>query len=146
MSKSWVTGLTTIAAVLAAAGLAHAQVAPRPATARPPRGLFGYGMGDTGQQLVLNLSLGAGFDSDLLAGAGSGELGLPAAPGPRTGRFGSATATLGYQVERDRLTAGSNPRPPPGLRWVRAGRRAAVPTRRSPAPWASASGSRTGWT
>lgn len=72
--------------------------------ARPYRGLFGGGVGDTEQSLVATASMGAGYDTDVLAATlnrqqpqGSGSAGWLAQGG----------AGLNYLLARDRYQMGS---------------------------------------
>lgn len=97
-------GLMT--AVLAIAAPAFAQFQPpRHRSERPQRGLFGSGVSNTEQSLVLNVSFGAGYDNDLLGQATGGSAPL----GPRgTGQYGFASGSLGYSVARDRISASAN--------------------------------------
>ena len=99
-----VAGLMT--AVLGAGVPAFAQFQPpRHRGERPQRGLFGSGMSGAEQSLALNVSFGAGYDNDLLGQA----TGSSAPLGPRgVGQFGFASASLGYSVAKDSVTASAN--------------------------------------
>ena len=99
-----IVGLVT--AVLGAAVPAFAQFQPpRPRSERPQRGLFGSGVSGAEQSLVLNVSFGAGFDNDLLGQATGGS----SPYGPRgVGRFGFGSASLGYSVAKETVSASAN--------------------------------------
>ena len=90
------------ASVLLAAPAA-AQMAP-PRAERPYRGLFGGGVGNAEQLLDVNMSLGGGYDDNVLADtAGVGDLPVS---GPNQGTastFTSVSGDLGYQLTRMRF-------------------------------------------
>src|SRR5690349_18804214 len=93
-----------LAAALAVAVPASAQLAqPTQRQGRPVRGLFANGTGDVGQQLVLNVSFGAGYDKDKggLANAGPGL--PPVAQPDRSGKYGSGSASLGYSLSWEKI-------------------------------------------
>lgn len=96
-----IAGLVT--AVLGAAVPAFAQFQPpRPRSERPQRGLFGSGTSNTEQNLVLNVSFGAGYDNDLLGQAS----GISSPYGPRgVGQYGFGSASLNYSVARETVGA-----------------------------------------
>jgi hypothetical protein len=69
---------------------------------RPYRGLFASGTGDTGQLLTAQLSVGGGFDDDLLANArGTGGVSSAASEG---GVLGQVAGSLAYSLEAGRVS------------------------------------------
>src|SRR5688500_8910763 len=102
--KSSLTSIVCAAALLIAVPAAAQQ--PRPA--RPYRGLFGGGMGDTEQVLTLTGSVGVGYDDNVLADqSGTGGLGTD----PRidqSGTFQQMSGGLTYSLERTRVSLGAS--------------------------------------
>lgn len=98
-----------LAAVLVTATPAYAQlVNPQPRQGRPVRGLFGGGTGNYDQQLVLNISMGAGYDKDK-AGQADGGPGQPPIIYPsRTGNYANGSMGLNYSLSRDKISAGAD--------------------------------------
>ena len=99
-----IVGLVT--AVLGAAVPAFAQFQPpRPRSERPQRPLFGSGLSNTEQSLVLNVSFGGGFSNDP-----TGQTTANSAPlGSRgLGQYGFGTASLAYSVSRETVSASAN--------------------------------------
>ena len=81
---------------------ATAQQQPLPRAERPYRGLFGGGVGDAEQLLTLNMSLGSGYDDNILADVpGGGGTTDPRAG--KSGTFGSGSAQLTYGLTRTRV-------------------------------------------
>src|SRR6185295_16749713 len=92
---------TLLAAALATAAPAFAQLPPR-RPARPTQSLFGSGLKDTSQRLIISASFGTGFDDDLT----KFPAGTP--PGLRSGQFGTGNASLSYGVDLDAFRANFN--------------------------------------
>ncbi len=90
--------------VLLVAAPAHGQ-SPRPE--RPYRGLFGSTAGDTEQSLSASASVGTGWDQNLRANAQDLSGARTGGP-PISGTFGAGSASLSYQLSRDRVTAGAS--------------------------------------
>lgn len=68
---------------------------------RPYRGLFGGGVSQTEQVLTASLSLGGGYDGNVLAGGETITPGREA--GRRPSKFGNASAGLSYSLNRSRV-------------------------------------------
>ena len=94
--------LTLLAASVLLAAPAAAQQQPPTRPERPYRGLFGGGVGNAEQLLTVNLSLGGGYDDNVLAdpavsGGGGGD-----PRRSRGGSIGTAGAQLTYSLSRTR--------------------------------------------
>jgi hypothetical protein len=99
-----IVGLVT--AVLCTAVPASAQFQPpRMRNERPQRALFGSGVSNTEQSLVLNVSFGGGFSNDP-----TGQMTASSAPlGSRgLGQYGYGSASLAYSVSRETVSASAN--------------------------------------
>lgn len=96
-----------VTAALGAAAPAFAQFQPpRLRNERPQRGLFGSGLSNTEQNLVLNVSFGGGYGNDL---TGQQTIGGVTPLGPRGfGQFGFGSAGLTYSVSRKAVQASAN--------------------------------------
>ncbi len=111
MTQRFPIAVTLLLALVASAP-AFAQITQPPPTRpgeqrpeRPNTALFGGGYGNTAQRLILNASLGAGYEDDMRPP--TSDIGLPAgARPPRTGVFGLGSAALTYTVDQSRV-AGS---------------------------------------
>ena len=101
--------IAMLTTALAAAVPAFAQMAqPTLRTGRPTRALFGSGVGDTDQSLMLNLSFGGGYDWDD-GGVVTGGAGAPTTAAPSwTGTYGSGSGSLAYSISRGRVGGGAS--------------------------------------
>src|SRR6185503_5412678 len=103
-----VSTFAMLLAALAVAVPASAQLAqPKQRQGRPVRGLFANGSGDTGQQLVLNLSFGAGYDKDKGGPANGGPGQPPVIQPDRSGSYGNGSASLSYGLLWEKIQAGA---------------------------------------
>ena len=85
--------------LLAVASTASAQQTPPTRSERPYRGLFGAGVSDAARLLVIRGSLGAGYDTNVLGGDGSGNTPvLLAAPTGTAQPYGYMSAGLTYAI------------------------------------------------
>jgi hypothetical protein len=93
-----------LAALLATAAPAFAQITPR--TPRPDWALFGSGVANTEQRLILTANFGGGYEDDLTKFPAN----LPSTPDASqqayTGPFGTAGAALSYTVDKEGLRGG----------------------------------------
>src|SRR3972149_6680328 len=106
MSRYFSIVVTLVAALLALALPASDQIVqPTLRPDRPSRGLFGGGVGDASQQLILNVSFGGGFDDDLLAESAGSTFLPPGTQTPRSGQFGFGNTGLNYSVDGQRVRA-----------------------------------------
>lgn len=88
-----------LTALAALASPTSAQSAGEARPERPYRGLFASGGADWGQALIASLTLGGGWDQDLLADAvQQGTISRPELQ--RAGSFATGTAGLGYRLSR----------------------------------------------
>lgn len=75
---------------------------------RPARGLFGGGVGETGQQLILTGSLGGGYDKD----QGGSIFFTPENPSGAavdwSGQYATGTTQLSYSLNRSSFSAGAS--------------------------------------
>ncbi len=91
--------VVAIGAMVVAPAVARAQ-----APARPYRGLFGGGVGNTTQSLTLNITFAGGRDTNFLSAVTVPDLtfaGVP--PESTTSTFAEASGTLAYNFSRKRL-------------------------------------------
>jgi opacity protein-like surface antigen len=96
--------LVAAAAALPIAMPGAAQEAP-PRVERPYRGVFGGGVGAAEESLILNGSLGSGYDDNLLLDEATVD---PTDPGTaRSGLFTTFSGDLGYNYARGRLALGA---------------------------------------
>ena len=95
--------VTLFVTALSAAVPASAQLQPGQARLpRPAGSIFGGGIGNTGQGLTLNGSIGAGYEDELRTEV----TGIGVVPAPRRdGGFSNARANLRYNVNRDTVAA-----------------------------------------
>jgi hypothetical protein len=77
---------------------------PRPE--RPYRGLFGGGVDGVNQLLTANLSLGGGYDDNVLPDVSAGGSGNPLEQ--KAGALGHFSAGLNYSLSRNRVNAGAS--------------------------------------
>jgi hypothetical protein len=95
--------LTLMAALAAAAPVCAQTFQPGPAqrrTQRPDWAIFGSGVANTSQRLILTATFGGGYDDDLTPPAAA-----PVVPF-KNGPFGSAGARLSYGVDKDAVQGG----------------------------------------
>jgi hypothetical protein len=91
--------LVCATALSALSAAASAQTAGEARPERPYRGLFASGGDNWGQSLIASLTLGGGWDQDLLADAV--QVGTISRPDQqRAGPFATGTAGLGYRLSR----------------------------------------------
>jgi hypothetical protein len=80
---------------------AQTERAERPE--RPYRGLFAPSLGDTSQRLVLNASLGSGYDTNLIADGGGDQPSVSDMNTDFRGWVTQASVQLGYQLNLSRV-------------------------------------------
>jgi hypothetical protein len=98
-----------LTAVLVIAAPASAQIAqPTLRSSRPARGLFGGGVGDTSQSLILTAAIGGGIDKaeNVQITDGSGVSGGESAPW--SGGNAIASTNLAYNLSLGKVYAGAN--------------------------------------
>jgi hypothetical protein len=87
------------------AGTADAQDRPE----RPYRGLFGSGGGDAEQELTVNASVGAGYDTSVLSDAFDAGLGGVSGPTQsRSGSYGLLSSGLSYSLNKSAIGIGAS--------------------------------------
>jgi hypothetical protein len=99
------TSTLVVAALLAGAGTADAQVAQNPRSERPYRGLFGGDTSKADTLLTFSASFGGGYDDDIFAtdqGGGIPSGGVGTAQPSSTFLIGSAS--LGYSVLKSKMS------------------------------------------
>jgi hypothetical protein len=99
LGSALVLSLSVLLAVPAAAQTYRAD--------RPYRGLFGSGVSrDTQQSLIASVSLGAGWDNDLIADAAGAQ--SSAGVGRFKGGLGTTAGAIAYALSRDRYSLGAS--------------------------------------
>jgi hypothetical protein len=97
---------TIVAAMMLTAGSASAQIYQpgQQRSKRPDWAIFGSGVSNTSQKLILMATFGGGYDDDLTPAPAVPPL-VPATPF-KSGPFGSAGANLSYTVDKDKVQGG----------------------------------------
>ncbi len=104
-----IRSIVMAALLLASAVPAFAQLAqPTQRQGRPVRGLFANGSGDAAQQLVLNVSFGAGYDKDKGGTASGGPGAPPIVYADQSGSYGTGSANLSYGLSWEKIQAGAS--------------------------------------